>query len=253
MATTQVKDGFSGGSDNQLKVNADGSINTNSTSTGTSNVNVVSSVLPTGAATAAKQDTGNTSLASIDGKLNSLGQKTMANSVPVVIASDQTVPVSVSNFPATVAVTQSTSPWVVSGTVTSNIGTTNGLALDATVSGLLTNAQLRATPVPISGTVTSNLAQTSFTTGSKSAIGTSAVQIIATSTPAKIGVVVKAANSNTGTVYIGNSTGVTAGTTDATDGFELAGGESVTIDIDNVNKLYAIGSASGQKVYWTAD
>lgn len=36
----------------------------------------------------------------------------------------------------TVAVTQSTSPWVVSGTVTSNIGTTNGLALDATVSAL---------------------------------------------------------------------------------------------------------------------
>jgi fibronectin-binding autotransporter adhesin len=42
----------------------------------------------------------------------------------------------VENFPATQAVTQSTSPWVVSGTVTSNIGTTNGLALDATVSGL---------------------------------------------------------------------------------------------------------------------
>lgn len=44
--------------------------------------------------------------------------------------------VTVANFPATFAVTQSTSPWVVSGTVTSNIGTTNGLALDATVSGL---------------------------------------------------------------------------------------------------------------------
>lgn len=37
---------------------------------------------------------------------------------------------------ASIAVTQSTSPWVVSGTVTSNIGTTNGLALDATVAKL---------------------------------------------------------------------------------------------------------------------
>lgn len=32
MATTQVKDGFQGGSDNQLKVNTDGSINVNATS-----------------------------------------------------------------------------------------------------------------------------------------------------------------------------------------------------------------------------
>lgn len=45
--------------------------------------------LPAGAATAARQDTGNTSLSSIDGKLNSLGQKTMAASVPVVISSNQ--------------------------------------------------------------------------------------------------------------------------------------------------------------------
>lgn len=45
--------------------------------------------LPTGAATSAKQDTGNTSLASIDGKFGSLGQKAMAGSAPVVLASDQ--------------------------------------------------------------------------------------------------------------------------------------------------------------------
>jgi hypothetical protein len=41
MATTQIKDGFDGGSDNQLKVNADGSINVNTTGGGsTSNVNI---------------------------------------------------------------------------------------------------------------------------------------------------------------------------------------------------------------------
>jgi hypothetical protein len=44
---------------------------------------------PTGGATAAKQDTGNASLASIDGKLGTLGQKAMTGSAPVVIASDQ--------------------------------------------------------------------------------------------------------------------------------------------------------------------
>jgi len=45
--------------------------------------------LPTGAATAANQTTGNGSLSSIDGKLGSLGQKTMAGSQPVAIASNQ--------------------------------------------------------------------------------------------------------------------------------------------------------------------
>lgn len=63
-------------------------------------VSVSSSALPTGAATAARQDTGNASLASLDGKLGSLGQKAMAGSAPVVIASDQSaVPVSASSLP----------------------------------------------------------------------------------------------------------------------------------------------------------
>lgn len=64
---------------------------------GTWNINNISGTvsLPTGASTSALQTTGNSSLSSIDGKLNSLGQKTMAASVPVVIASDQsTIPVS---------------------------------------------------------------------------------------------------------------------------------------------------------------
>ncbi len=51
-------------------------------------ISVASLPLPTGAAT-------ETTLSGINGKLNSLGQKTMANSAPVVIASDQSsVPVS---------------------------------------------------------------------------------------------------------------------------------------------------------------
>lgn len=39
MATTSIKDGFNGGSDNQLKVNSDGSINANTTG-GSSNASV---------------------------------------------------------------------------------------------------------------------------------------------------------------------------------------------------------------------
>ncbi len=60
------------------------------TACNTGAVVVSSSALPSGAATSAKQDTGNTSCASIDGKLPAtLGQKAMAASLSVAIASDQ--------------------------------------------------------------------------------------------------------------------------------------------------------------------
>lgn len=50
--------------------------------------------------TSALQTAGNASLSSIDSKLNSLGQKAMTASVPVVIASDQsTIPVSAASLP----------------------------------------------------------------------------------------------------------------------------------------------------------
>lgn len=79
-------------------------------------VSAASLPLPTGAATSALQTTGNGALSSIDAKTPALGQATMANSSPVVIASDQ-------------------SAVPVSGTVTANAGTnlnTSALALSAT-------------------------------------------------------------------------------------------------------------------------
>lgn len=56
------------------------------------NTNVLTSALPSGASTSAKQDTGNTSLSSIDGKLPvSLGQKASAGSISVVVSNDQPI------------------------------------------------------------------------------------------------------------------------------------------------------------------
>jgi hypothetical protein len=55
-------------------------------------ISATSLPLPTGAATEAKQDIGNTTLSTIDSKLNTLGQKTSALSMPVVLASDSTIP-----------------------------------------------------------------------------------------------------------------------------------------------------------------
>lgn len=91
--------------------------------------------LPAGASTSALQTTGNTSVASIDTKTPSLGQAAAINSVPVVLP---TIQITALTPPTTVTVTQATASNLnanVSGTVTSNIGTTNGLALDATLTG----------------------------------------------------------------------------------------------------------------------
>lgn len=56
-------------------------------------ISAVSLPLPSGAATSALQTTGNTSVASIDTKTPTLGQKTMSGSAPVVLPSDQVISV----------------------------------------------------------------------------------------------------------------------------------------------------------------
>lgn len=67
---------------------------------GTLAVSAAALPLPNGAATAAAQGTGNTSLASIDGKVPAKGQAAMAGSLPVAIASDQgALPISAAALP----------------------------------------------------------------------------------------------------------------------------------------------------------
>ena len=66
-------------------------------------VSAVSLPLPTGAATEAKQDAGNTSLSNIDAKLPaSLGQKLTATSLAVVLPSDYSLPAPAVPFAVTV-------------------------------------------------------------------------------------------------------------------------------------------------------
>lgn len=91
----------------------------------------------------------------------------------------------------------------------------------------------------------------SFVHGSKSGIGTSAVALTAVSDlTARRGILVKAAAGNSGTVYPGTSPSVTAGSNDATDGFELSAGDSVTVEVGDPTKVFVIASAPGQKVFW---
>lgn len=87
-------------------------------------------------------------------RINTLGQKTSANSTPVVLSSDQSaIPVTGTFWQATqpvsgtVTANAGSGTFTISGTVTANAGT-GTLA----VSGPLTDSQLRASAVPVSGT-----------------------------------------------------------------------------------------------------
>lgn len=75
----------------------------------------------------------------------------------------------------------------------------------------------------------------------QSTIGLSAIQL--SSNSLKQGVVIKASSSNTGSIYIGSSSGVTTST-----GYELGAGESVTIPINNTNLVYLISNIASQSV-----
>ena len=97
----------------------------------------------------------------------------------------------------------------------------------------------------------STSARSTFDHGSNLDIDATAEQITSTSFAAKKGVLLKAGIDNSGIIYIGNSD-VTAGGTASTDGMPLSAGESIEIEVDNPNKLYAIGSTIDQKIYWFA-
>ncbi len=87
-------------------------------------VSVVSLPLPTGAATEATLLNTLTTSA-FQARINTLGQKAMTASTPVVLSSDQSA----------IPVTDNGGTLTVDGTITANIGTSGSLALDATLTG----------------------------------------------------------------------------------------------------------------------
>ena len=96
-------------------------------------ITVASLPLPTNAATSAKQDTGNTSLSSIDGKLNSQGQKAASGSTPVVLASDTVNMVLLTTNPVTAAAQNFLNPSDVSNYLSLSIQLASGWTGSASV------------------------------------------------------------------------------------------------------------------------
>ncbi len=91
-----------------------------------------------------------------------------------------------------------------------------------------------------------------FDTGSNLVIDAVAEQLTTASVPCRMGVLVKADDENTGSLFLGNSSAVTAGTVEATDGFRLQPGDAVFLPVASVGAVWVIGSAAGQKAWFIA-
>lgn len=101
------------------------------------------------------------------------------------------------------------------------------------------------TPFPSSVEVSSIVVPGVGVHGQNTDVDASAEQLTATSTPLKSGITVKALPGNSDQIYIGYSSAVTA-----SNGYPLDADQSVFIEIDDVNKVWAIGGAANQGVSW---
>lgn len=90
-----------------------------------------------------------------------------------------------------------------------------------------------------------NEVASSFVSQTQVTISTSAVQL-ASNTCIK-GVIIKALNGNTGTIYVGNSSGVTS-----SNGLELGAGESISLPLNNSNLIWVIASVANQIICYGA-
>lgn len=84
-----------------------------------------------------------------------------------------------------------------------------------------------------------------FGAQSKTAIGTTAVQLGAAVVRPNIGILLKADAANSGTVWVGH-----ANTVGPDAGFPLAAGEALLIEVDKPGKIWVEADAASQKVHW---
>lgn len=95
--------------------------------------------------------------------------------------------------------------------------------------------------VPVSGSVTT-AAPTAVRNGKKTVASAGTAEVIVGSSTTVVGVVIQALESNTGLVYIGNSS------VDSTNGMELQAGQATGLAIDNLNKVYVDAAVTGEGV-----
>lgn len=87
-------------------------------------------------------------------------------------------------------------------------------------------------------------------TGSKSNIHTAALQVVNEDYKCEQGLQLYAPSTNSGTVYVGFSQAITADGGDSTTGFPMIAGAALLVPTRNANEIFAIGSVSGNKLFW---
>lgn len=221
-------------------------------------VSAASLPLPTGAATASNQTTANTSLSSLDTKLGEVQASPTANTVldrlkaiATALAGTLTV--------ATHAVTQS-GTWNItniSGTVSlptgaatsakqAALGTAGSASADVlTVQGIASMTALKTDGSAVTQPISIAL-PTSIYNG-KTTVTTAGTRVaLASSQAITSGVTIKALAANTGIIYVGNSSVA------STNGYQLSAGDSVFLEIANLNTVNIDSSVNGEGVTYLA-
>lgn len=127
----------------------------------------------------------------------------------------------------------------VSGPLTDTQLRANAVIVNGVVTGPLTDTQLRATPVPVSGTV--NPTTPSTLRNGQITVASSGTRVPLAGSTAVVSVLVQALSTNTGSIWVGDST-VTVSI-----GFELQPGQSTGIAIDNLSKVFVDATTNGDK------
>ncbi len=97
---------------------------------------------------------------------------------------------------------------------------------------------------PITGTVTADIAPLSTFQTSQYTIGLTAIQITPTPLANRSSISIKVICSSQSIIYVGNSSGVTSST-----GFPLFNGDSVQLDINGSQTIYAISSVASNTLF----
>ena len=223
MATTTIKDGFNGGSDNQAYVDSTGALKvTGGGSGGTISAN----------------------LTEVSGAAITLGQTTESASLPVTIASDQ-------------------SPISVTGSIiatNSSIGTNGSAAPNSSTQVAAQNASGLLVPLmvdpsgkllvdtsgtsTVTGTVDANINGLNVFQTSQYTVGLTVVQLTVTPLTNRSSMSIKATCSGSNAIFIGNSNAVTTST-----GFPLFNGDVINLDLTGASKVWAIASSANQTLY----
>lgn len=154
----------------------------------------------------------------------------------------QPVSLTSTTITGTVAATQS-GTWNIA-TVTAVTAITNALPAGTNVIGHVIADTGSTTAV--TGTVaTSEVAPTTVFNG-KTTVTTAGTRVVLASSTTVKSVTIKALAANTGTIYVGNSTVA------STNGLQLAAGDTVSLDVSNLNTVNIDSSVNGEGVSYLA-